>query len=346
MFYDFIERVSKLESDGKKMIRLDAGDTGMPPPSVAVDAVQQYFKDNKGGYLPAGGDYAFREAIAAREGCSLDNVVVGPGSKMLLYALLSVMKKADSKVMLIAPYWPAYQYICQHLGIPMVVVETLFENNWEVEDLDLTGVDIVILCNPANPTSTIYPEDFIRKVIDKAGNDTKVIIDEAYKGMAFEPIPRYDGAIRVRSFSKEFSMEGWRLGYVIAPSEIIKKVISLNQITITCVAGFIQHAGITCLQNEEAILLQRKEQWQQCANYACSELSRMGFIFAKPQSGMYVFVSHPDIKDVHTYLEQLLDKGLVLSSGSNFGGYDNFIRICLKNPIENLEHAFKLMAKM
>ncbi|VVC03930.1 (5-formylfuran-3-yl)methyl phosphate transaminase [Candidatus Bilamarchaeum dharawalense] len=332
-FYDLAEKALAMERAGKKVIRLNVGDTNLPTPRCAVDAAINSISTTKAGYGPAAGLEEFRKKIAEREKCKIENVVVGPGVKALLFGLLSIIGK--KRVFLPKPYWPAFEMISKKHGLQIVPLETTMETNWEFEIPKLTAEDAIIICNPLNPTSTVYDEELIRKTIKKANEvGAEVILDETYKGLVFKEIPGYENAIRLRSFSKEFSMEGWRLGYAVAPKEIVDKITKFNQITITCVPQFIQKAGLACLENEKGILQDNRKIWMERTALAQKMLAKTGFEFAKPNAGMYIFVTHPKITDGDNFAEKLLEQGVVVAPGSEFG-CRRFVRICTnKNSVE------------
>ena len=146
-------------------------------------------------------------------------------------------------------------------------------------------------------------------------NGTQMILDEAYRGIAFESIPKYNGGVRVRSFSKEFSMESWRLGYIVAKPEIAKKVIAFNQITTTCVAPFVQAAGVACLENEKELLAGNVKIWKARMAVASKAMRAAGFEFAEPQAGMYIFATHGGIGDADAYALKLIDSGVAVAPG-------------------------------
>jgi len=143
----------------------------------------------------------------------------------------------------------------------------------------------------------------------------------------------------VRSFSKEFNMENWRLGYVVAPAEIARKIVEYNQATATCVAPFVQHAGLACLENEKELLHANRKVWKTRMGAASKAMHAAGFEFAAPQAGMYIFARHDGIADSGEYAMKLLDKGIAVAPGSAFGKYNGFIRICANQPEDVLENA-------
>ncbi|MFH1784909.1 MAG: pyridoxal phosphate-dependent aminotransferase [Candidatus Micrarchaeota archaeon] len=336
-FYELAEKALAMEKAGKKIIRLNIGDTNLPTPECATNAAIESMKKAKAQYVSSAGTNEFRDKIAEREKCKRENVVVGPGSKALLFALLSVLGK--KQVITPKPYWPAYRLICKQLGLEFKTIETSMKNMWSFLIPKLTKDDVLIICNPLNPTSTEYDNTLIQETINKANKvGAIVIIDEAYKGLAFKEIPIYENAIRLRSFSKEFNMEGWRIGYAIAPKEVVEKITRFNQITITCVPPFAQKAGIACLENENEILERNKQIWETRSQTTQTLLQRAGFEFVKPDGGIYIFATHPNIKNSDKFLEMALENGVVVAPGSEFG-IDNFIRICLNQPEETMTNA-------
>lgn len=346
-FYELAEKALQLEKEGKEMVRLNIGDTGLPTPSCAIEAASKNMREKKAKYVSSAGIAELREAIAKKEGCSVENVVVGPGSKALLYGLFTVLAQKGDKVVFPSPYWPAYGMACKQLGLEQVNVRGKVEDNWGFDGLPLDGAKIFLLCNPLNPTSSVYPPELVRRCIKETSDaGVHMILDEAYRDLAFEEIPEYSGEIiRVRSFSKEFNMEGWRLGYIVAPSDVAKKMISYNQITATCVPEFIQWGGIACLENEGEIVSANRAIWKKRAEVAGKALAEAGFEFATPASGIYAFATHPKITDAWDFALRMLERGVAVAPGSPFGGYDTFLRICLSQPEEVLEAAIGKMGK-
>lgn len=345
MFYDLAEKALILERSGRKLIRLNVGDTNLPTPQCAVDAAVESMRNVKSGYGSSAGLHELRERIAEREGCGVDSVVVGPGSKHILYALMGTLCKKGDSVALPSPHWPAYVLACGQLGLKLREMETTLEKRWVFGRVPKARM--LVVCNPLNPASIIYPEKKMREAIAGAEDSgTSVVLDEAYKGLAFSAVPRYDGenVIRVRSFSKEFNMEGWRLGYAVASPEIVKKVIAFNQITATCVPEFVQRAGIACLENEKDIIEGNRRVWKERLVIMADEMRKGGFRFAEPEAGIYIFATHGKLEDAEAYALALLEKGVVVAPGTGFGDHRRFIRICVNQPEEALKEAAAKMA--
>ena len=167
VFYELVEKAMMLEKSGKRVVRLNVGDTNLPAPQCAIDALKERMGRLKYGYGSGAGMPELGEAIAQREGCEAKNVIVGPGSKHLIFALLSVLAKPGASVFTPSPAWPAYGLICYQIGHRKAFAHTRLEDNWQFSGIP-DGADVAIICNPLNPTSTAYPEGLVRDAIKKA----------------------------------------------------------------------------------------------------------------------------------------------------------------------------------
>lgn len=341
MFYELAEKIIGMEQSGREVVKLNIGDTNLPAPEVAVEAARRAM-DAPTGYGSSAGMPELRKLAAEREGCKIENIVIGPGSKHLIYGLVSVLAKRGGNVAVPSPSWPMYGMACGSLGLRFVQVKTDIRSNWQFETMP--KADITIICNPNNPTSTIYGHAKVEEAIgDAMGRKSHVILDEAYRDLAFGPMPKSD-CIRVRSFSKEFSMENWRLGYAVVPKEVANKLVAYNQITATCVAPFVQAAGIACLENEKAILAANRRIWKARMDAAAPALRRAGFKFAGPQSAMYIFATHDGISDAGKFAMKLLGAGVAVAPGADFGE-KKFFRIACNQEPEVLKEAIGRMGE-
>lgn len=338
MFYELAEKIIGMEQTGKKVVKLNIGDTNLHAPEVAVEAAKKAMTNAETGYGSSAGLQKLRELASQREGCAVENIVIGPGSKHLIYGLMGVLAKGGGRISVPAPSWPMYGLACRSLGLEFLPLSTAMEGNWQFDAI--AKADATIICNPNNPTSTIYERAKVERAIEDA--EGHVILDEAYKGLAFEKIPSFD-CIRVRSFSKEFNMENWRLGYAVVPKDIAKKLVQYNQTTCTCVAPFVQAAGVACLENEKEILAENRRVWKARMDAAVSAMRKAGFRFAAPQSAMYVFATHPSITDAGGFAMGLLEKGVAVAPGEDFGERKFFRVACNREP-EVLGEAIERMA--
>ena len=286
MLYEINEKALKLESEGKKIIRLNIGDPDLETPIEIVEAAYAAMKQGKTKYSSSYGEKKLREKLAEIHGVSADNVVITPGSKWGVFATMFLLLKGGGNVIIPTPYWTAYELIAQSLGAKTKLLKTELEDNWRVdldklEDLIDRETRMIILNNPNNPTSKAMDADVLDGIVEIA-NDKGVTIlsDEVYGGISFvktKSILEYDGNsnhILSNGFSKTFTMTGWRIGYIIANKQLIDNITKLNQITVNNVPVFIQEAALKALELQKQLATKIKLEYQERAKMASKILSK------------------------------------------------------------------------
>jgi len=346
LFYRLVEESFLLERAGKKLIKLHIGSTGLAVPEPALKLLKSLPDGIQAPYGPGAGLVEFRKIAAERENVSPEQIVVGPGSKFLIFSLLMTLKETISELVIPAPFWPAYILMAETLGVKARVVPTKLEDNWRLPDLNLKPRSLVMLCNPLNPTSTtLSNEDALRLTEQAENSSSKLIFDEAYRDLSFNPLKTI-GEIRIRSFSKEFNMEGWRLGYAVLPEDLAKKLGSFVHITTSCVSSLIQRVGIACLENRTSILENHVGIWKTRLEALSGGLRKAGFNFVDPQAGMYVFATHEKIQSCEKFCKDAMEKGVAVSPGSAFGPYERFVRISASAEVEELVKAVGILEEL
>jgi aspartate aminotransferase len=334
-----------MERQGKKIIKLNIGETNLPTPVQAIEEAVKSLRTKKSDYVSPYGIPELRETLAKREDCPFNHIAVGAGGRQTIIGLILALTKEGDRIAFPAPYWPAFPIICSELGRIPIPLHTGLDKGWLFDSIDFDNINLLIICNPLNPSSIVYPESLISKTLCEAGRaNVPVLIDEAYKGLAYQPIPRYDDAIRIKSFSKEFNMEGWRLGYAVAPAGVVDKIAKYTQLTLTCVPDFIQRAGIACIENEESILAEMRNIWKERQDIASKLFEQAGFKFVTPQSGMYLFATHDKITDGTKFCFDLLDQGIAVAPGESFGDYGNYFRMAVNTDKETIQQVVEKIA--
>ncbi|MGH7092391.1 MAG: pyridoxal phosphate-dependent aminotransferase, partial [Stellaceae bacterium] len=234
---DVMRAANALEAAGERVIHLEVGQPGTPAPAAVLAAARAALDNERIGYTDAGGIPKLREAIAAhyraQYGIAVDpaEVFVTTGSSAAFQlAFLAAFEPGD-RVALAAPGYPAYRNILLALGLETVLIEARenahYQPNPELLDEfpDLAGL---IVASPANPTGTMIAPAELHRLCDYCrGRGIRLVSDEIYHGItyeaaaqsarAFEPVDQKSGAIVINSFSKYYSMTGWRLGWMLAP---------------------------------------------------------------------------------------------------------------------------------
>jgi aspartate aminotransferase len=345
MLYEINEKALKLASEGKKIVRLNIGDPDLETPSEIVEAAYDAMKRGKTKYSSAFGEKSLREKLAGIHKVYKDNVVVTPGSKFGIFSVMYLLLKDGGNVVIPTPYWTAYALIAKNLGVETRLVKTALDSNWKI-DLEQfeSAVDkdtrMIILNNPKNPTSSVMDAkvlDGIVRIADEKG--ITILSDEVYADISFvktKSILEYGGDhILVTGFSKTFTMTGWRLGYVVANTELVEKLAKLNQITISNVPVFIQEAALTALESGSNIKERIRQTYRERAQLACNLLSKSKLEFSEPSAPFYIFPRRHGL-DSEKFALNLLDEGVAVAPGTAFGDYREHIRISLTAPRDDL----------
>ncbi len=350
MLYEINEKALKLESQGKKIIRLNLGDPDMETPSPIVEAAYAAMKAGKTKYASSYGELKLRQKLAELHGVQPENVVITPGSKWGVFATMYLTMKAGGNVIIPTPYWTAYDLMAKSVGAKTKLLKTTLENKWEVDLAELEKLidkdtKMIILNNPNNPTSKVMSTKTLDGIVEIANkHGITILSDEVYATIAFtktKSILEYDGGckhILSNGFSKTFTMTGWRIGYIIADKVLVDNITKLNQITINNVPVFIQEAAMKGLELRKHIASKIEEEYLIRAKMACKVLKKAGLEFTEPDAPFYVFPRKRGLDGVKFTLD-LLDKGVAVAPGSSFGDYPEHFRISLTAPREQIETA-------
>ena len=350
MLYEINEKAIKLESEGKKIIRLNLGDPDLETPPEIVEAAYQAMKAGKTKYSSSYGELKLRQKLAEVHGVKTENVVITPGSKWGVFATMYLLLKGSGNVIIPTPYWTAYELVAKSLGAKTKLLRTELDNDWKVDPEKLEALidkdtKMIILNNPNNPTSKVIDDktlDAVVEVADRKG--VTILSDEVYGTIAFtktKSISEYDEDCRhilSNGFSKTFSMTGWRIGYIITNKLLVDQITKLNQITINNVPVFIQEAALKGLELRKEIATAIKNKYKERATMATKMLSQAGLAFSKPDAPFYVFPKRAGL-DSEKFTLDLLDKGVAIAPGTSFGDYREHFRISLTAPNDQIETA-------
>ena len=348
MLYEINEKALKLESEGKKIIRLNLGDPDMATPPEIVEAAYASMKAGKTKYSSSYGELKLRQKIAEVHGVKAENVVITPGSKWGIFATMFLMLKNGGNVIIPTPYWTAYDLIAKSFGAKTKLLRTEMADGWKIDLDKLEGLidketKMIILNNPNNPTSKVIDNKTLDGIVELANKKgVNILSDEVYGAISFvktKSILDYDGEckhILSNGFSKTFTMTGWRIGYLVANKMLVDNITKLNQITINNVPVFIQDAALKGLELHKQIASSIKAKYKTRADLASTKLSTAGLKFTKPDAPFYVFPKLDGL-DGDKFTLNLLDKGVAVAPGSSFGDYREHFRISLTAPDDQIE---------
>ena len=334
------EESKNLEKEGKQIFKFGFGQSPFQIPEDVVNELKKNSHQNK--YLPMQGLSELRDAVALytsnKKGNNYkaDNVIIGPGSKELMFLLHILF---DGDVILPAPSWVSYapQAIIGRNKVHWI--ETKRENNWfptgeEIEQVISKNKNknyLLFLNSPNNPSGQICENlDEIATVANK--NNLIILSDEIYSELSFDTgfksISNFcpEKTIISTGLSKWCGAGGWRLGYFIIPDslkEIKNKLKVLASETFSSVSAPIQYAAISAYQNDHSSYIRNSSNiLKNVGEYVYENLKSNNVIISKPKGGFYLMPEFVN-KNFSTSSEMcktiLKDTGVALLPGSDFG---------------------------
>ena len=331
------------------VIDFTLGDPDVPTPKAICDAAYDAAINGKTHYAPNAGLPALREAISkqvAKE-CGIEytanNVVVTIGATEAVYMSFMTCINPGDEVIILAPYWVQYENIVKLLGGKPVIIDT-FKEGFE-PDLHAIFKAIndrtkaIVINSPNNPSGYIYKDSFLKDLAEMARSKNILIFDdEAYRSLVYDAeyssIAKYcrkENIVIINSFSKEFAMTGWRVGYVVAEENFINTVIKFQQNIAVCVSTPNQYAAIEAITNKDKYAGGIKEVFQKRRDILTKELSKIDKLkFQAPAGTFYAFIDISSAgMDSKTFCFSLLEKQHVaVIPGVAFGeAFDNYIRL-------------------
>jgi aspartate/methionine/tyrosine aminotransferase len=358
---DVLRAANEQAAAGEAVFHLELGQPGTSAPKPIRDAANRALDEDVLGYTDAFGLPLLRQKIADhyshQYGVQVDpgRVVVTTGSSgAFVLAFLGAFEAGD-RVALASPGYPCYRNILRALGVEPVLLltgpETNFQPSPEALDRVEGKLDGLIVASPSNPTGTIIHSDKFKDLIAYCdAREIRLISDEIYHGITFgekaeTALAFTDDAVVVNSFSKYFSMTGWRLGWMILPEDMLRAAECLAQNLFISPPTLAQYAAVAAFDC-------RDELDANVAAYAKSrallleELPKAGFDKLAPAEG--AFYLYADVtaltNDSEAYCRRLLAAtGVATTPGVDFDPDrgNRYMRFSFAGPYEHMEEAVK-----
>ena len=327
---DVMRSANQLEELGADVVHLEVGQPSTPAPLKVIEAAQKAIDKQVLGYTDSLGLPFLRERIAEHYetfyGLSINpsRIVVTTGSSGgFLLSFLSAFEPGD-RVALAAPGYPAYRNILIALGVEPVLLETTALDRYQptTELLENNGkLDGLILASPSNPTGTMISREEMKQLVTWCSDEgIRLISDEIYHGITYgtksETVASLDeNAIIINSFSKYFSMTGWRLGWIIVPEELMRSIECLSQNIFISSPTLSQYAGVEAFNSSEEILA-NVERYSKNRETLLKYLPSVGFSNIAPSDGaFYLYADITSLSDnSEVFCRRMLSETLVATT--------------------------------
>jgi len=353
-----ISRIAnEMERSGREILHLEIGDPEVETDKRIIEAMYRAALEGATHYGPTNGIPELREKISdymkdlANVDVDPSMISTSPGSKVAIYTALKLLN--PGRIHVVEPMWGLYHSFAEEIGVEVRRILTRYEDNWELKrDIeDVREGEVIAVVNPNNPTGTVLSRDSIERIVDAASSTGAYIVaDEVYFDLVyrggFTSFLEYDyeKILTIYSFSKNYAMAGFRIGWVIANSrDLINSFIKRLRLIVGGPAPFTQYAALEALSNRD-ILERNKSFYIEGLEYVSKRLKSLGFDFVEPSAGMYIFAKPPLNMDGGEFSIKLLkEKGVAVSPGTAFGDYPEFIRIVTGLKRERLARALGLI---
>jgi aspartate/methionine/tyrosine aminotransferase len=330
---DVMEAARQREAEGHDIIHMEVGQPATGAPQRAQDAVASAMADGPMGYTVALGLPALRERISKlyrdRHGVevSAERIVITEGASAGFILAFLALFDAGERVGIADPGYPSYRNILKSLDLGPHRIEGTLANRFqpEVADIepDLAGL---LVASPANPTGSMLDRDAMAALIHSAdAHGVALISDEIYQGIEFGRSPvsaleLSDDVVVINSFSKYYSMTGWRVGWIVVPDGLVRTVERLAQNLFICAPHVSQIAALAAMDADEE-LQGHVLRYARNRDLLMTELPGLGFADIAPPDG--AFYLYPDIskwsEDSRTFCARALSEaGVAITPGLDF----------------------------
>jgi len=361
------EKARKMEKEGHRVINLGIGRPDFDTPAhikqaakEALDAGMVHYSSNYG--LPD-----LREAIAAKleqdNGLAYDpgsEIVVTVGAnEAVLMAMVGTLNAGD-EVIIPDPAWLHYFYCARLVEAIPVAVPLREEMEFKLDPDDVARAitprtRMLVVTTPHNPTGSVLDKEMLQALADIAEkHDLLVLSDEIYEKIIYDGVKHISFAtlpgmrertLVVNGFSKAYAMDGWRLGYVAAPRELIAVLIRVHQYTTVCATTFIQKGALAAYRGPQDCVAEMVAEFVRRRQYLIPALNEIkGISCVRPRGAFYAF---PSIKATGKSSAEIADflleeAKVALVPGSAFGQYgEGYLRIAYSNSLENIQEAMQ-----
>jgi aspartate aminotransferase len=368
----------RLIASGKDVIELEIGDSPFPAPPTAIEAGAQAIRDGHSRYGPSLGIMEFRKAAAEyvnREyglNVSADHVVAGPGAKNFEQLFCEAFLNPGDGVLVFSPHFPTYppNILRRDARVVLSRLKASHDFRPDLEDVrrflaEDRSPRAIFLNSPHNPTGGVATLDDLEGLADLVrGKDVAIFSDEPYDRMVWRgrhhsllELPGMFGqAVAAYTFSKSFSMSGWRLGFAVSSPDIIEMFGKLTNSALSCVSPFTQMAGIAVMREELGYRDATMKEFQQKVELLVDGLNKIdGVSCLMPGGTFYAFPSVAAVCNrlgitshgLALYLLEGADdrRGVACLGGECFGDAGKgFLRLSCAQPDDRIAEAFAFMA--
>jgi aspartate aminotransferase len=368
----FAKRIDGLQVSGvrkmfelapKGAVNLGLGEPDFPPPAHVSDALGKAAASGKNGYGPTMGIPELRSAIvsklkAHRADIEQRNVMVTCGATQALMVAAHTLYDSGDEILVPDPGFVLYAPHAQMAGAKAVPYSLRQENLFkpdieELKDLVSPRTKAIVVNTPSNPTGGVLSKADVRAIADLAADYRCIVVaDEVYDSIVFDVphesfLATSDLLVYVNSFSKVYSLTGWRLGYLATSAEIMEELAKVNYYDIACPPTPIQHGVLAAMTGPQGFVEERRREYQARRDLITDGLNSIdGFSCVPPRGAFYAFPGFDFDMTSQELAMKILRAGVICTPGTAFGpAGERHLRFSFATSRENIAEGLARVRK-
>jgi aspartate aminotransferase len=355
-------RAKKMQREGIDVISLSIGEPDFDTPKHIRDACIDALNRGETHYAPSNGIPELLSAISEKItgennfSCKPDQVIVACGAKDAIYEGMEAVLNPGDEVLLLTPAWVSYEPCVQMAG-GKIVKHAVNQKTFQLDDSLLervtTSTKMIVVNSPSNPSGAVFDKKSMNLIADLCqDHDLYAMSDEIYEKLVYgkEHISLASigdmahRTITINGFSKAYAMTGWRLGYAVAPKEIINEMSKVQQHSVSQATTFAMWGAVAALKGDQHCVEEMRVEFDRRRIYVMKELSRMGYETAPADGAFYAFVKVKG--DDMAIASRWLEKGHVAATPGSAFDAPGWIRLSYAASMDRLREAMERIRKV
>lgn len=370
---EMVKAAGQMKRDGVDVISMSVGEPDFTAPEPVAAAAVEAIRAGATQYTDSLGTAPLREAIAAHYqrayGLAVDprRIVVTAGASAGLLLACAALVEEGNEILMPDPCYPCNRHFVSAFGGAPILIPSGADDRYQLSARHVAAnwtahTRGVMVASPSNPTGTSMTEPQLVAMLEAVrARRGFAIVDEIYQGLSYDGAPvtalaHGDEVITVNSFSKYFSMTGWRLGWLVVPDALVPVFEKLAQNLFICPPTVAQHAALACFSDDAlAIYEERRLEFKRRRDFLVPALRDLGFkVPVMPDGAFYVYaditgVPHKDARDSSAFAWSVLrEASVAIVPGDDFGfaAPARHVRFSYATAYERLEEAVDRMARL
>ena len=362
---ELLEKAKEMEARGEDIIHMEVGEPDFTTPQLVKDEAIKAIISGETYYTHSLGITELRQKISTfyekSEGLTIspERIIITNGTSGAFLLLASVLLERGRTLALSDPGYPCYRNFALLADAEIISLQVGAKSGYQIVPDQIgslkTGPDVLILCNPSNPTGSVYHEETIAQLYQiVSGRDGVLVVDEIYGGLTYEQALR--SALRVREdiivvngFSKTHAMTGWRLGWMVVPQELVRPIQKVAQNVFISPPSIAQQAALYAFDVDNDLNVMRKT-YQERRDYVLPHLRKLGFnVPIDPEGAFYIYagIEKWGLDSMEFVERALIEAKVAITPGYDFGSYmaGSHVRFSYANSLERLKEGCKRLEK-